>query len=160
MTEKTVDAFICFDANLPKLPTCKQNCGMKQSILCVHRFDHKVQVEHCNTKRFQGWSDLRIFTYFLGRVLESIAERSVTPDSIFIILTKDRDFIEDIRREWEEANAGTRLDLVFSGNYISSGGLIVFICQIDCPNYGHNRADDLKCALYKVNNFLSKKDEA
>ncbi|MBI4158170.1 MAG: hypothetical protein HY505_00915 [Candidatus Yanofskybacteria bacterium] len=133
---------------------------MKQSILCVHRFDHKVQVEHCNTRRFQGWSDLRIFTYFLGRVLESIAEGSVTPDSIFIILTKDRDFIEDIRREWEEADAGARLDLEFSGNYISNGGLVVFICQIDCPNYGHGRADDLKCAFYKVNNFLSQTDKA
>jgi len=155
LTEKASEVFICFDANLPKIPTCKQNCEAKQSVLCVHRFNHKVQIEHCNTRRFQGWSDLKIFTYFLGRVLESIAEGSVATDSIFVILTKDRDFIEDIRSEWERADVGARLDLTFSGNYISSGGLVVFICQIDCPNYGHNRADDLRCAFDKVNNFLS-----
>jgi len=155
LAEKAAEAFICFDANLPKLQTCRQNCGVKKSILCVHRFNHKVQIEHCNTKRFQGWSDLRIFTYFLGRIIESIAEGSVAPNSIFIILTKDRNFVEDVKREWNEAHAGTRLDLTFSGNYIFGAGLTVFICQISCSNYWRSAADCLRCALDIVNNFLS-----
>lgn len=134
--------------------------------MCIHRFNHKVEVERCNTKKFQnwsglgrGWSDLRVFTYFLGRILEYVAEGLVIPNSVFMILTKDRNFIEDVRKEWkkwEEEKGEVYLPLTFSGNYISYGGLVVFIQQIDCPNCGNKWKDDLKCAFLKVNSFLQK----
>ncbi len=148
---------MCFDANLPGLERCKSNCESAKGTLCVHRFNNKVQVENYDPQRFPGWSDLRVFTYFLGQILVNIAKGVVVPnDCIFMILTKDRNFIDDIRKEWEEIKAETYLPLVFSGNFISCGGLVVFIQQIDCPNYGHKRADDLRCAFRKVNNFLIK----
>ncbi len=126
-------------------------------MLCIHRFNPKVQVANYNTKKFTGWSDLRIFTYFLGHIFASIAEGTVMPNEcVFMILTKDRNFIDDIKNEWEKAKAQTYLDLVFSGNSISCSGLIIFIQQIDCPNYGNRRADDLKCAFSKVNDFFTK----
>ena len=157
----TFDALLCFDANLPKLGKCEDNCGCKKSILCIHRFNSKVQVEHCNTKAFGGWSDLSIFTHFLGCIIAGIARSSINPGRyVFIILTKDRNFIYDVKKEWEKTDADARLDLVFSGNSISCGGLIVFIQQIDCPNYGHSKADDLRCAFYKVNSFLSENSKA
>lgn len=150
------DVLVCFDANLPKIEKCQPNCETKRSISCIHRFDRKVLVEHCNTKKFQGWSDLCIFMYFLGRIFESIAEGLVTPSSVFIILTKDRNFIDDVKNDWEKTKRlGSRLQLQFLGNSISCGGLVVFVQQIDCPNYGNTRKDDLKCAFYKVNNFLT-----
>lgn len=157
---ETVDAFLCFDANLPKIEKCQLNCGSRTGILCAHRFKGRVFIEHCNTKKFQGWSDLRIFTYFLGKVLENVAEGLTADNSTFIILTKDRNFIDDIREEWARENAKSRLELKFHTDAIVCGGLTVFVCQIDCPNYGNKRTDDLKCAFYKVNNFLSEQSKA
>lgn len=125
--------------------------------LCIHRFNHKVQVENYDSKRFHGWSDLEMFTYFLGQIFINIAKGTAIPDDcVFMILTKDRNFIDDVKKEWEGKKALTYLPLIFSGNFISCGGLVVFIQQIDCPNYGNKRADDLRCAFSKVNNFLLK----
>ncbi len=149
---------MCFDANLPGLERCKLNCESDKSTHCIHRFKHKVEVENYDSKRFSGWSDLRIFTYFLGHILLSIAKGIVLPgDCVFMILTKDRNFIDDVKKEWEEKKAETYLPLVFSGNFISCYGLVVFIQQIDCHNYGNSRSDDLRCVFKKVNDFLVKK---
>ncbi len=150
-----------FDANLPGLERCKPDCESDKNTLCIHGFHHKVQTEHYDSKRFSGWSDIRVFTHFLGHILFSIAKGTVIPDDcVFIILTKDRNFIDDVKKEWEEKKAETYLPLVFSGNFISCGGLVVFIQQIDCPSCGHKRADDLKCAFNKVNDFFTKNQRA
>lgn len=77
-------------------------------------------------------------------------------ECLFMILTKDRNFIEDVKKEWEETKAGTYLSLVFSGNFISCGGLVIFIQQVDCPSCGNCRVDDLKCVFSKVNDFLTR----
>lgn len=146
---------MCFDANLPWLEKCKPNCEFTNGTLCIHRFNHKVQVESFDSKRFPGWSDLEVFTYFLGRIFIDIAKGIVMPNNcVFMILTKDRNFIDDVRKEWEEKKAETYLPLIFSNNFIFCGGLIIFIQQVDCPNYGNNRADDLGCVFRKVNNFI------
>lgn len=151
---------MCFDANLPGLEKCKLNCEFAKGRLCVHRFNHKVQIESFDSKRFPGWSDLDVLTYFLGRIFVDIAKRIIIPnDCIFMMLTKDRNFIDDIKKEWEEKKAWRYLPITFSGNFISCGGLAVFIQQVDCPNYGNNRADDLRCIFRKVNDFLLKTKE-
>jgi len=102
-----------------------------------------------------------VFTHFLGHILWSIAKGVVRPtDCVFMILTKDRDFIDDVREEWEVKKAATYLSLTFSSNSISYGGLVVFIQQIDCLNYGNKRTDDLRCAFKKVNDFFTKSQRA
>lgn len=158
---KSLDALLCFDANLPKLDSCKPNCSSRASILCPHRFKPNVQIEFCNSKKFSGWSDLRIFTHFLGYILDNVAKQSAAPGRcIFIILTKDRNFIEDIKKEWRKTDYGKYFNLVFSGNSISWNGIVVFVQQVDCPNYGNKRTDDLKCIFFKINNFLRRTEEA
>ena len=113
-------------------------------------------MENFDPQRFPGWSDLQVFTHFLGHILMNIAKGIADPNScVFIILTKDRNFIEDVRKEYEEKRAGTYLPLVFSSNSITSGGVIVIIQQIDCRIYGTKREGDLKCAFKKINTFLS-----
>ena len=150
------DALLCFDANLPRLERCGPGCASKKNTLCVHGFDSRVEVEFCNTKYFGGWSDLRIFLHFLGHVIDSVAKDSaVLGQSVFMILTKDRNFIDDLGKEWKERGGGKYIDLVFAGNFISCGGVVIFIQQIDCPSYGNRRTDDLKCAFHKVNAFLT-----
>ena len=157
-------AYICFDANLPTLERCQENCQNKEGVLCLHRFNTKVEVEYCNTKKFQktmgadkGWSDLRIFLYFLGNILIKIAEGRVDPDKCaFIILTRDQDFIEDIKSEVDALKKHSRFwyNLDFSGSSISWNNIDIFIVRVDCQNYGHGRTEDLKCSFLKVNQFL------
>ena len=157
---EALDAFLCFDANLPRLERCEHNCDRKKSVLCIHRFEPKVQIEYCNSQSFSGWSDLRILTYFLGCLVDNIAKGAISPGRcVFMILTKDRNFIDDVKVEWKRADPNARLDLKFSGNFISCGGLVVLVQQIDCRNYGTNKASDRKCAFHKVNEFLSKKSK-
>jgi hypothetical protein len=152
---------ICIDANLPTLEKCQYNCDSNSSILCIHRFKTKVFVEHFNTKRFSGWSDLRVFTYFLGQIITNIAEGRIrlTPDCLFIILTKDRNFLEDIKREWESQFTNGRLKLMFKKDTIVCGGLKIIVRQINCPNYGSKKSDDLRCCFLKVNKLLDSLDQ-
>lgn len=121
----------------------------------MHRFDGRVSVESVDPQRFPGLSDLHVLTHFIGHILINIAKEVADPHNcIFMILTKDRNFIDDVKREWEAKGAEHYLPLVFSGNYISYGGLIIIIQQIDCRVYGSKRIGDLKCAFKKVNDFL------
>jgi len=152
---QVLEAILCFDANLPSLDHCKVNCGDNKKVLCIHRFNNRVGVENFDPQRFPGWSDLQVFTHFLGQILMNIAKGIVDPKScVFIILTKDRNFIDDVREEYEARKVGMCLSLIFSGNSIMLGGIIVIIQQIDCQAYGTRRVSDLKCAFKKVNDFL------
>lgn len=131
-------------------------CDDNENVLCVHRFNNKVGVENFDPQRFPGWSDLQVFTHFIGQILMNIAKGTVDPNNcVFMILTKDRNFIEDVRDEYEAKGSETYLPLVFSGNSIKSGGIIVIVQQIDCRVYGTKRNGDLKCAFKKTNSFLS-----
>lgn len=151
----TADAFLCFDANLPNLDHCRINCGNNEKVLCIHRFNNNVIIENFDPQRFPGWSDLRVFTYFVGQILINIAKGVTDPNScIFMILTKDRNFIDDVREEYEAKKTETHMPVIFSGNSIKFGGIIVIIQQIDCRVYGTKRDGDLKCAFKKVNSFL------
>lgn len=150
---------MCFDANLPGLDHCKENCDIDENVLCIHRFEHKVCVENFDPQRFPRWSDLRVFTYFLGQILINVAREVADPaHCVFMILTKDRNFIGGVRKEWEEQKKDGRacLPLTFSSNNISYGELIVIVQQIDCRVYGNKRIGDLKCAFHKVKDFFSK----
>lgn len=153
---ETVRALLCFDANLPKLDKCKPSCEHRDGIPCIHRFNHKVQVERYNTKKFEKWSDLRILMYCLRDIFGGIAENKIVPDQcFFMILTRDRNFIEDVRKEWEESDLGQKIKLTFSDNLIFCMNFTIIIKQIACSNYGHSRTDSLKCIFQMVNNFLS-----
>lgn len=158
---ETIDALLCFDANLPKLEKCKPNCSYRNGISCIHRFNHRVEVERYNTKKFWKWADLNIFLYFLRDIFGGIAEnRIVLNKCVFMILTKDRNFIHDVMIQWEESGMKEHLNLIFYSDSISLDGLTVFIQQVSCPNYGNSRTDDLKCVFSKVNDFLTKKLKA
>ncbi|PIR41870.1 MAG: hypothetical protein COV30_01620 [Candidatus Yanofskybacteria bacterium CG10_big_fil_rev_8_21_14_0_10_37_15] len=156
-----IKAFLCFDANLPNLERCKTNCASSKKSLCIHGFKNKVKVEVCDPKRFHAWSDLRVFTWFLGNIFVNIANGIILPnDCLLMILTKDRNFIEDVKKEWEEKRLWEHLSFVFSNNSISCGRLEVFVQQIDCLNYGNSRTDNLRCAFEKVNSFFLSKNNS
>lgn len=150
-SDPDVNLFLCFDANLPKLERCEPDCDIKGNILCLHRFEPKVQILYISGNKFWRWSDRRVVTYFFGEIITGIAEKKLNPkECLFMILTKDRNFIDDVRQ-----GMPTMPLFIFSNNSISCGGITVFIKQIDCQNYGNKRADDLKCSFEIVNNFFN-----
>lgn len=158
-----VSGILFFDANLGKLERCDGDCD-SSSRLCVHRFDHQVSVEYCNTSKFHGWSDFRVITHCFGRVIESLAEHTVSPRSSFVFLTKDRNFIEDVKTEWRRQRntvfENGRISLEFppdQPNRIQLGEVFIDIVQVDCTCYGHRKADDLKCIFKKVNSLLTRR---
>ncbi len=149
--DSSVDLFLCFDANLPKLERCESGCEIKESVLCIHRFETRVEILNIVSSSFGGWSDPRVVTYFLGEIMIGIAEKKFDPKKcVFMILTKDRNFIDDVKR-----GASAVPKLVSSGNSISCGGITIFVRQIDCPNYGNKKKDDLRCAFEIVNDFFN-----
>ena len=145
-----VDLFLCFDANLAKLERCKSNCETDERILCIHRFGPIVQVLSINSGKFRGWSDPRVLTYFLAQIMAGIAEKIFDPRRcVFMILTKDRNFIEDVRR-----GAATIPNLTFSADSISCGDVTIFINQVNHPSYGSRKKDELKSVFAIVNGFF------
>ena len=153
-TEESVDAILCFDANLPKMEKCTGDCKTVKTVLCPHRFNFKSKITYCNTPRFYKWPDSEILLYFLDYVRDNIKDGSALATTLFVILTKDVDFLKDAEYELRRDIRGNNLD--FSGNFVTCGDIVIFIKTIDCKNYGTKGRDNLGCAIYKMNNFFKK----
>ena len=94
------------------MDSCGRNCESDGLVLCEHRFNFKAKVTYCNGRRFSGVSDLNILYYFLDYVRDGIGDGSVARDALFVILTKDNDFLKDAESEWLMKTGGE--DLVFN----------------------------------------------
>ncbi|OGN33665.1 MAG: hypothetical protein A3F98_04210 [Candidatus Yanofskybacteria bacterium RIFCSPLOWO2_12_FULL_41_8] len=134
-SKETVDAILCFDANLPKMHTCSDKCEGNYLILCRHRFNFNAKILYCNTPQFYKWPDSEILLYFLDYIKNGISDGLIPVHAIFTILTKDTDFLN---------------------SSIVNGDLVIYIKQVDCKNYGSKGNDNLKCAIYKMNKFFKK----
>lgn len=147
--EEAADTCLCFDANLPKMDTCGRNCGNNTLILCCHRFNFKVKITYCNGRRFSGVSDLSILYYFLDYIRDEIDAGSVRKDALFIILTKDANFLKDAEAEWSRKTGLG--EPIFNSDHVICGDLVVFTYIVNCKNYGTRDRDDLKYLIYKMN---------
>jgi len=148
-TEEPVDTCLCFDANLPKMDSCGRNCENDSSILCEHRFNFKAKITYCNGRRFSGVSDLNILYYFLDYIRDGINDGSVARDAMFVILTKDTDFLKDAELEWSRKTGD--MELVFNKESVECGEIVIFTHLVNCKNYGTKGRDDLKCIVYRMN---------
>ena len=131
------------------MDSCAPNCDSDSSILCQHRFNFKVQITYCNGRRFSGVSDLNILYYFLNYVHDMIDGGSITRDALFVILTKDTDFLKDAEAEWLRKIGGE--ELVFTKDSVKWGDIVIFAHLVNCKNYGTKGRDDLKCIVYRMN---------
>lgn len=156
VTEQAADVYLCFDANLPKMISCRPKCEDNSSILCLHRFNFNARIVRCNTKRFGGWQDLRILLYFLKYIRQGIEESIIPKEALFVLVTKDRKFIEAAELEWSEYNSEEQL--MFGDNFVRLGDITIFIQSIDCKNYGDSGPDNLKCVVHKMNNFFRRRN--
>ena len=145
----------------PCHPSCKNN----ELTLCRHRFNFNADILYCNNKkfryydsklkRFKGWQDARILNYFLNYVRGKLDTRLVSKSIIAVIITKDKDFIEDAKIEWR-LHGNPNENPVFGKNIVRFGQLSIFIQTVDCRQYGDTGNDNLRCAIYKTNRLFSK----
>ena len=74
---------------------------------------------------------------------------SITRDALFVILTKDTDFLKDAEAEWLRKIGGE--ELVFTKDSVKWGDIVIFAHLVNCKNYGTKGRDDLKCIVYRMN---------
>lgn len=161
-TEEPVDAVLCFDANLPKMHHCSAQCENNPMVLCRHRFNFKTEIRYYNTEQFRnyagtkkGWPDSKILLHVLDHVRSGIRNGSLISGIPVVILTKDVDFLKDAEIELGRNVRGN--DLVFLGSYVTCGDITVHVILLDCKNYGTKGTDNLKCAIYKMNEFFKRR---
>lgn len=131
------------------MDNCGRNCESDSSVLCEHRFNFKANITYCNGKRFSGVSDLNILYYFLEYVRDGIDDGSVAKDALCVILTKDTDFLKDAEAEWCRRTG--EKDLIFGGDSVKCGDVVIFTHLVNCKNYGTKGRDDLKCIVHGMN---------
>lgn len=153
MENEQADACLCFDANLPKMCRCTRNCDKDKQILCPHRFNFNAEIIYCNGKKFEGWQDARILNYFLNHLRRGIKNGSINPGSIFIILTKDSDFLKDAELEWR-MHGDPGENPRFYINRVEFGDIRIGVETINCRNYGDTGRDNLECVIHKMNKLF------
>jgi len=119
-------ALILLDANMPPMDDCDGDCIDEGSHLCMHRFGCPVEIIKCDSSGlFRGVPDSDVVLYFIHLIISKADTFLLEPDvkSLFIILTRDKDFIEDAQKEWKECSARKKrlnphLKVEFYNNHI------------------------------------------
>ena len=144
------DGFLCFDANMAKLRDCTGNCEIDERVLCIHRFEPKVRVIRIAKKNQQGWSDHKVLQYFISEILKEISQGTFDlRKCFFMIITKDQDFIEDVKRDLEEESSEIK-SITFLEDSIICDGITILVSSVN----GVDRTHDLQYVSTKVNKFF------
>ncbi len=150
---KTLDAVLFLDACMPRIEKCKSGCQSNESVLCRHRFNFNVKILH--TTRyidFLCFYDFQIVLHCLFLIQKSATFRRLVESGNFIIVTKDRKFLEDARKMWlARSNKKTHPKLDFGPDSISWGKYKIMVKLIRCKNYGTDKDDDLRCLIREMN---------
>lgn len=159
-----------FDANMPKMATCRTSCVSDPAVLCVHRFNFPVRI--IDRGNLSGLNDLEVTELFLRLISEK--EKMQTTRPLFVLATKDKDFIDDVQSAYrpDDDVAGARL--VFKPDSIQSDcGDSKFLGSIICKNFdqeleimvlkigqkpqGSFRDDNIKNMISCLNEFWKSK---
>lgn len=128
------NVYICVDANLPKFDDCGAVCEKHSLVLCRHHFQYPVRLFYCNDFRFNGVKDFEVLTAFIDFIRTEIRSRRANPGrSLFFIVTKDADFLQDAEKEWSEEGE-LELNLEFLADSVKFNNIIiqvVFISEND-----------------------------
>ena len=155
MNEQTAkaipDVIIFFDANMPKMDACSANCKNKCLVFCKHKFDFSACLIN-HSRNLCGLNDFNVTRFFLDLIRKNNWWNR-KPRPIFILITKDQNFIEDVRpdylNELKNGTAGIRLS--FTGNSIKCGVLELRVVIIKHKPYGDNKNNDLRDVIKKLN---------
>ena len=126
--------YVCIDANLPKIDDCGAVCEKHSLVLCRHHFWYPASLFYCNDFRFNGAKDSEVLFAFINFIKKEIkSSRASLNKSLFFIVTKDGDFLQDAEKEWQEGE-GLEPDLEFLGDFVRLGNIqiqAIFITEND-----------------------------
>lgn len=145
------DAVIFFDANMPKMDRCSNNCSNKDLVLCVHRFACRVYPDHPG-KALESLDDFHVIQHFFDRIRKDW--QSAVPKPLFFLITKDEDFLEvDAPEAYREAVKArkNKINIFFGEKSVSDGMHEIFILEMSPKKYGKNRNDNLRCTIQEFN---------
>lgn len=152
--EKPVDLVIFFDANMPKMPACKCGCETDDGILCKHRFNFiGHMLDRGNLTGLNDWE----VTKRLFDLIDNGGWPSKKPRPFFVLVTKDHDFIEDLKVDYfdERQNHGTKVSLRFGKDLITridqKPSIVVIKIWIKHRASGDDRESDLRSAINLLN---------
>ena len=150
-TTESVDAVLFFDANMPKMDACSANCKNKSLVFCKHRFDFNACLVN-HSIDLCGLNDYNVTRFFLDLIKKN-DQWNRKPRPIFVLITKDHNFIEDVRPDYlDELKKGTAgIKLSFTKNSIKCGVLKLRVIIIEHKPYGDNRNSDFRLMIEKLN---------
>lgn len=155
--EPAPDVVIFFDANMPKMDACSANCQTKELVLCRHKFDFNACLVTAGHDIY-GLSDFHVVRYFLNLIRAGDWNKDGR-SPLFIIMTKDRNFIQDVKLDYFDELEDNTADIIlsFAGRgLISCDGCTIRVVTVSHKPYGASKKQDLHNAIESMNRIWSK----
>lgn len=149
-----VEVVVFLDANMPNVDKCNGKCAGKGLVFCKHKFIFSTEVIHPG-KALDKLNDFLVLEYFLKLIRSHDDWCNADQKPIFVLLTKDVNFLEDAERAYKKVAKRRKGKPLFNtdSNFVCDGELEIIIKLISCKNYGSNRYDNLRCAIQILNDF-------
>ena len=102
-------------------------------------------------------TDLQVVLYLFYLLFynENI-KPNITKECPVVIVTKDRNFLEDAKKEHVNRRNMRKLRLRFTKDTVTLNGITIHVQNIDCKNYGTDSFHDLRCTIDHVNRRWAK----
>ncbi len=147
-----VEAVIFLDANMPNMDNCNGQCAGKELVFCKHKFIFSTEVIHPG-KALDNLNDFFVLEYFFKLIRSHNDWCDAIQKPIFILLTKDIDFLKDAERAYKKVVKKRSGVPIFNTDSVCDGELKIIVKLISCKNYGSNRYDNIRCAIQILNDF-------
>ncbi len=156
-----VEVVIFLDANMPNMDKCNGKCAGKELVFCKHKFDFSTEIVHLG-KALDRLNDFQVLERFFKSIRDRDDWLNVNQKPVFILITKDHDFLEDAERAYRRVARSRGGEPIFNkdSNSVCDGEIEIFIKLVSCKNYGSDRYDDLRCAIQILNDFWKDRQDS
>lgn len=149
-TNGSVDVVVFFDANMPKLDECDEDCIIEQPKLCIHRFLFQAYVVPRGNS-LEGLDDFEVLQYCFKLIEKTKNWQNRNRKPLFVLITRDHNFLKkDAPEAYREASLKqkNKLNLTFHDNCVSDGKYNIRVLFI---NPKLNRTNNLHATIDKLN---------
>ena len=126
----------------------------KELVFCKHKFYFSTEIVHPG-KALNRLNDFQVLELFFKLIRDRNDWFNVDQKPVFILLTKDHDFLEDAERAYRRVARSRGSEPIFDKdlNSVYDGEIEIIIKLINCKNYGSDRFDNIRCAIQILNDF-------
>lgn len=149
-----VEAVIFLDANMPNMDQCNGRCVGKELVFCKHKLVFLAEFVHPG-RALDNLNDFLVLEHFFKLIRDHDDWLNTYQKPVFILLTKDHDFLKDAEYAYGKVAKIRKREPVFNidSNSVCDGEIEIIIKLINCKNYGSDRYDNLRCAIQVLNDF-------